>query len=111
MVVNWERADRLTEEVASLARQLAAAVEASGMRGNALRTELARAIARELHLAEETAGGATKVYYPFNGQTVAVRDTGTNVVTYMHGDHLGSVSVASTSGGASAGCECASATK
>jgi RHS repeat-associated protein len=45
-------------------------------------------------LWEEVAGGAVKVYYPFSGQVVAVRDTGSGVVTYLHGDHLGSVSVA-----------------
>src|SRR6185295_7984615 len=38
-------------------------------------------------------------YYSFNGQVVAMRNRSTNVVTYLHGDHLGSVSVATTSSG------------
>jgi RHS repeat-associated protein len=45
----------------------------------------------------EVVGGATKVYYPFHGTIVAMRQGGT--VTAVHGDHLGSVSVATTSGG------------
>jgi RHS repeat-associated protein len=49
---------------------------------------------------EEAVGGAVKVYYPFSGQVVAVRDTGSGVVTYLHNDHLGSASVATTSAGA-----------
>ena len=48
---------------------------------------------------EEVVGGTTKVYYPFNGQTVALRDTSANTVTYLPGDHLGSVSVETTSSG------------
>jgi RHS repeat-associated protein len=47
-------------------------------------------------LWEEVAGGATKVYYQFSGQVVAVRDTSSGVVTYLHSDHLGSVSVATS---------------
>jgi len=49
---------------------------------------------------EEIAGGVTQIYYMFNGQVVAVRDSSTSAVTYLHNDHLGSVSVATTSGGA-----------
>jgi RHS repeat-associated protein len=49
---------------------------------------------------EEAAGGAAKAYHSINGQVVAVRDRSANAITYLHGDHLGSVSVATTSGGA-----------
>jgi RHS repeat-associated protein len=49
---------------------------------------------------EQIAGGASKLYYTFNGQVVAMRDTSTNAVTYLHGDHLGSVSLATNSSGA-----------
>jgi hypothetical protein len=49
-------------------------------------------------LCEEVAGGAAKAYYTLNGQVVAVRDRSTSAVTYLHGDHIGSVSVATTSG-------------
>jgi YD repeat-containing protein len=45
-------------------------------------------------LWEETSAGATKAYYTFQGQTVAVRDSASGVA-YLHNDHLGSVSVAS----------------
>jgi YD repeat-containing protein len=45
-------------------------------------------------LWEEVVGGAVKQYYQFNGQVVAMRDSSTNSVTYLHGDHLGSVSLA-----------------
>jgi RHS repeat-associated protein len=45
-------------------------------------------------LWEEIAGGAVKMSYSFNGQVIAVRDTSTNAVTYLHNDHLGSASVA-----------------
>jgi RHS repeat-associated protein len=46
---------------------------------------------------EETSAGATKAYYTFGGQTVALRDSTTGVA-YLHSDHLGSVSVASGAG-------------
>jgi len=45
-------------------------------------------------LWEETSGGAVKQYYPFNGTVVAVRDSSAGV-SYLHGDHLGSVSATS----------------
>jgi RHS repeat-associated protein len=48
-------------------------------------------------LWEETSAGATKAYYSFQGQTVAVRDS-VSGVAYLHNDHLGSVSVASGAG-------------
>jgi len=50
---------------------------------------------------EQTTAGARKLYYTFNGQVVAMRDMSVtpNVVTYLHGDHLGSVSVATDSTG------------
>jgi RHS repeat-associated protein len=52
-------------------------------------------------LWEEAIGGATKLYYSFNGQAIAVRDTaGSGSLTYLHGDHLGSVGLATTTGGA-----------
>jgi RHS repeat-associated protein len=50
-------------------------------------------------LWEETSAGAVKQYYPFNGTVVAVRDSSAGV-SYLHGDHLGSVSATS---GAQAG--------
>ncbi len=45
-------------------------------------------------LWEETSAGAVKQYYTFNGTVAAVRDS-TIGVSYIHGDHLGSVSVTS----------------
>jgi len=51
-------------------------------------------------LWEQIVGGASTRYYPFNGQVVAMRDSATNAVTYLHGDHLGSVSLATNSAGA-----------
>jgi hypothetical protein len=51
-------------------------------------------------LWEQAIGGAAKQYYLFNGQVVAMRDSSTNAVTYLHGDHLGSVSLATNSSGA-----------
>jgi hypothetical protein len=45
---------------------------------------------------KEVSGGATTVSYPCNGTLVAMREGST--VTTRHGDHLGSVSVATTSG-------------
>ena len=51
-------------------------------------------------LWEDTIGVSAKRLYRFNGQIVASRDGGTNAVTYLHGDHLGSVSLTTTSSGA-----------
>ena len=48
---------------------------------------------------EQTVGAGWKQYYSFNGQTVAMRDNA-GTVTYLHGDHLGSVSLATNSSGA-----------
>jgi len=48
---------------------------------------------------EEDSTGVKKQYYSFGGSTVAMRDSSTNVVTYLHSDHLGSVSLATTSNG------------
>ena len=52
---------------------------------------------------EQTVGGASKLYYTFNGTVVAMRDTGTNTLTYLHSDHLGSVSLATNSSGVKVG--------
>jgi YD repeat-containing protein len=54
---------------------------------------------------EDVAGGAvgvTHVLYGFHGASVAQRVTGAPLpsVIYLHGDHLGSVSLATSSGGA-----------
>ena len=49
-------------------------------------------------LWEATSTGVVKTYYTFGGQMVAVRDSAG--VSYLHGDHLGSISVATTSTGA-----------
>jgi len=50
-----------------------------------------------------------RYYYTFSGQTVAQREyvvnTGSNTVKYLHGDHLGSVSLVTSSTGASAGVQ------
>ena len=46
-------------------------------------------------LWEETVGGRAKSFYSFHGHIVAVREGST--VTSLHGDHLGSISVATTS--------------
>jgi YD repeat-containing protein len=43
-------------------------------------------------LWEKDSSGATKAYYSFNGQVIALREA--SGVSYLHGDHLGSVSVA-----------------
>jgi hypothetical protein len=50
----------------------------------------------------EEATDGKRALYPFNGQIVAVRTTqgGTSALTYLHADHLGSVSVATNAGGA-----------
>ncbi|NJO81982.1 MAG: RHS repeat-associated core domain-containing protein [Blastochloris sp.] len=52
-------------------------------------------------LYEEIEGGAITKYYTLNGAVVAMREhTGsTSTVTRLHGDHLGSVSVATSSSG------------
>jgi len=50
-------------------------------------------------LWEEPVGGAPKLYYSFNGQAVALYPYG-GTFTYLHSDHLGSVSVATGVGGA-----------
>ena len=50
-------------------------------------------------LWEEVAGGAVKSYYTLNGTVVALRDSGANAVTYLHGDHLGSISLATNASG------------
>ena len=47
---------------------------------------------------EEDSTGVKKQYYSFGGGTVAMRDSLGNL-TYLHSDHLGSVSLATTSGG------------
>jgi len=58
-------------------------------------------------LWEETSAGATKAYYTFGGQTVAVRDSAepADPVSYLHGDQLGSVSVASGAGASNKGSQ------
>ena len=43
-------------------------------------------------------GGATRSNYLFDGQVVAVRDSSSAAVTYLHGDMLGSISVALQNG-------------
>ncbi len=50
-------------------------------------------------LWEELIGGAVKSYYALNGTVVALRDSGANAVTYLHGDHLGSISLATNASG------------
>ena len=49
-------------------------------------------------LWEQTTAGARTLYYSFNGQGVAMRNSAG--VTYLHGDHLGSISLATNSSGA-----------
>jgi RHS repeat-associated protein len=53
-------------------------------------------------LWEERTNGTTRSHYLLNGQTMAVRETSgsSSVVSYLHGDHLGSVALSTTSGGA-----------
>ena len=49
---------------------------------------------------EQTGGGTIRTSYLFNGQVVAQRDsTGGAPVVYLHGDHLGSVGLTSSTGG------------
>jgi RHS repeat-associated protein len=47
---------------------------------------------------EEVVGGASKTHYLLGSQLIAVRDNGAGTVTYLHADHLGSVSLATGSG-------------
>ncbi len=58
-------------------------------------------------LWEETTSGAVKAYYAFGGQIIALRDSTdpTDPVSYLHGDHLGSVSVASGAGASNKGSQ------
>jgi len=57
-------------------------------------------------LWEETSAGATKAYYTFGGQIVAMRNSSDpDPVSYLHGDHLGSVSVASGAGASNKGSQ------
>jgi hypothetical protein len=51
-------------------------------------------------LWEQIVGGASTRYYTVGGQVVAMRDSATTAVTYLHGDHLGSVSLATNNSGA-----------
>jgi len=51
-------------------------------------------------LWEEPVGGAPKLYYSFNGQLVVLYTYSPSAFTYLHNDHLGSVSVAIGAGGA-----------
>jgi RHS repeat-associated protein len=50
-------------------------------------------------LLEQTSSGTTKKYYTLNGQTVAVNTVTatTSTLSYLHGDHLGSISVSTSS--------------
>lgn len=50
-------------------------------------------------LWDDTLGVNARTLYTFNGQVVAQRD-GAGSVTYLHGDHFGSISVVTTSSGA-----------
>ena len=54
-----------------------------------------------LGLWEENSNGVKKVYYQFGDSVVAMRvQDGTSTgVTYLHGDHLGSISLATSSSG------------
>jgi YD repeat-containing protein len=66
--------------------------ESYGYDGDNERVKKVRSGATTIYLEglwEEAVGGATKVYYSFNGQPVAVREG--NALSYLHGDHLGSV--------------------
>jgi len=49
-------------------------------------------------LWEEDAGGEKRAFYAFNGTVVALRN-GSSTPVYLHGDHLGSVSLTTTSSG------------
>jgi len=49
---------------------------------------------------EEDSSGARKQYYLFGTQVIAQRDS-SNTLTYIHGDHLGSTSLTTSSSGAS----------
>jgi RHS repeat-associated protein len=51
---------------------------------------------------EQVIGGGWKQYYSFNGAVVAMREAA-GAVTYLHNDHLGSASVATSNAGAIAG--------
>ncbi|MEM8535960.1 MAG: RHS repeat-associated core domain-containing protein, partial [Chloroflexota bacterium] len=46
-------------------------------------------------LWEEEINGTQTIIYEFNGQAVATRKGGSTDVTYLHGDHLGSISLTS----------------
>jgi hypothetical protein len=42
---------------------------------------------------------ATRTLYGFNGQIVAERNSADGSLSYLHGDHLGSVAAATTASG------------
>jgi RHS repeat-associated protein len=90
----WDAENRPT-------RIQAGASEDYGYDGDGERVKVVRGGTTTIHLEglwEEAIGGAVKLYYPFNGQAAAMREGST--VTYLHDDHLGSVSLATSSGGA-----------
>ncbi len=78
--------------------------ETYGYNADSLRVKKVRGTVTTIYLEglwEQTSSGTTRRFYTLNGQVVAVRTNAgsTNTVSYLHGDHLGSISVTTTSTG------------
>jgi hypothetical protein len=79
---------------------------------NAVATYYLGGLAEEEEVNNALTGGTytiTRSYYTLNGAVVAQREhnqnTGSNTLTYTHGDHLGSVSLTTNLAGQSAGVQ------
>jgi RHS repeat-associated protein len=78
--------------------------ETYGYNADSLRVKKVRSGVTTIYLEglwEQTSSGTTRRFYTLNGQVVAVRTNAgsTNTVSYLHGDHLGSISVTTTASG------------
>jgi RHS repeat-associated protein len=78
--------------------------ETYGYNADSLRVKKVRSGVTTIYLEglwEQTSSGTTRRFYSLNGQVVAVRTNAgsTNTVSYLHGDHLGSISVTTTASG------------
>jgi RHS repeat-associated protein len=78
--------------------------ETYGYNADSLRVKKVRSGVTTIYLDglwEKTSNGTERKFYTLNGQVVAVRTNAgsTNTVSYLHGDHLGSISVTTTASG------------
>jgi RHS repeat-associated protein len=78
--------------------------ETYGYNADSLRVRKVRSGVTTIYLEglwEQTSSGTTRRFYTLNGQVVAVRTNAgsSNTVSYLHGDHLGSISVTTTASG------------